>query len=131
MMVVTQSLPEAKVELERIRRYVSAESLVTFGTPESNTSVEAVASCLPNPSIVHFACHGKQNPSNPLDGGFIIEDKLLTISRVMEEKMPNRSLAFLSACETATGDRNVPDEAMSLGASLLFSGFRRVVTTMW
>jgi len=133
MMVVIQSqdLPKTKVELERIRRYISAESLVTFGTPGSDTSVEAVASSLPGSSIVHFTCHGKQDQSNPLDSGFKIEGKLLTIARIMREKMPNGSLAFLSACETAMGDRETPDEAMSLGASLLFCGFRRIVGTMW
>jgi hypothetical protein len=29
------------------------------------------------------------------------------------------------------GDENLPDEAMSLAASLLFSGFRHVIATMW
>jgi len=49
----------------------------------------------------------------------------------MKETMPNGSLAFLCACETAMGDEKLPDEAMSLGASLIFSGFRRVVGTLW
>jgi hypothetical protein len=29
------------------------------------------------------------------------------------------------------GDGNLPDEAMSLAGSLLFSGFRHVIATMW
>jgi CHAT domain-containing protein len=41
------------------------------------------------------------------------------------------SLAFLSACETAKGDKTIPDEAMHLAATLLFAGFRGVVATMW
>ncbi|KAJ7431489.1 hypothetical protein FB451DRAFT_421107 [Mycena latifolia] len=41
------------------------------------------------------------------------------------------SLAFLGACETAKGDRIVPDESMHLTATLLFAGFRGVVATMW
>ncbi|KAF7358015.1 CHAT domain-containing protein [Mycena venus] len=41
------------------------------------------------------------------------------------------SLAFLSACETAKGDKSVPDEALHLAATLLFTGFRGVVATMW
>ena len=93
--------------------------------------VEAVASCLSDVSIVHFACHGKQDPCKPLDSGLKLDDGLLRISRIMKEKMPNGSLAFLCACETAMGDQNLPDEAMSIGASLIFSGFRRVVATMW
>lgn len=44
--------------------------------------------------------------------------------------MPNGSLAFISACETAMGDEKLPDEAMSLGASFLFSDFRSVIATI-
>jgi CHAT domain-containing protein len=39
--------------------------------------------------------------------------------------------AFLSACETAKGDRSQPDQAVHLAASLLFCGFRSVIATMW
>ena len=75
--------------------------------------------------------HGNQDPRKPLDSGLKLDDGLLRISRIMKEKMPNGSLAFLCACETAMGNQNLPDEAMSIGASLIFSGFRRVVATMW
>jgi hypothetical protein len=37
----------------------------------------------------------------------------------MKERSLDGSLAFLCACETTMGDRNLPDEAMNLGASLL------------
>jgi CHAT domain-containing protein len=90
-----------------------------------------VASSLSEASIVHFACHGKQDESKPLNSGLKLEDGILEMSRIMKEKIQNGSLAFLCACETAKGDEKVPDEAMSLGASLLYSGFRRVVATMW
>jgi CHAT domain-containing protein len=133
MMAVIQSkeLPSTRRELENIRRHVSCEALVELGVPEVPAGVEAVASRLSNVSIVHFACHGKQDPRKPLDSGLKLDDGLLRISRIMKEKIPNGSLAFLCACETAMGDQNLPDEAMSIGASLIFSGFRRVVATMW
>jgi len=53
------------------------------------------------------------------------------MSRIMQESTPNASLALLCACETAMGDEDLPDEAMHLGATLLFAGFRVVVATMW
>ena len=133
MMAVIQSkgLPSTRRELENIRRHVSCKALVELGTPEVPAGVEAVASHLSNMSIVHFACHGKQDPWKPLDSGLKLDDGLLRISRIMKEKMPNGSLAFLCACETAMGDQKLPDEAMSIGASLIFCGFQRVVATMW
>ncbi|KAF8886627.1 hypothetical protein CPB84DRAFT_1850089 [Gymnopilus junonius] len=72
-----------------------------------------------------------QDPLDPLESGLEIEDGRLTVARIMKEAIPHGSLAFLSACETATGDEKTPDEALNIGASLLFSGFRSVVATMW
>ncbi|KDR71661.1 hypothetical protein GALMADRAFT_75010, partial [Galerina marginata CBS 339.88] len=133
MMVAIQSaeLPSTKKELDRIKRHVPSDALVVLGVPGAPAQVEVVASQLSGVSIVHFACHGKQDRVNPLDSGLRLSDGLLRVSRIMQEPMPNGSLAFLCACETGMGDENLPDEAMSLGASLLFSGFRRVVATMW
>lgn len=133
MMAVIQScdLSSTKKELEKIERHVSSDSLIRLGVPGAVANVEGVASRLSDASIVHFACHGKQDRVNPLNSGLKLEDGLLTVSRIMKEATPNGTLAFLCACETAMGDTNIPDEAMNLGASLLFSGFPSVVATMW
>ena len=58
-------------------------------------------------------------------------DGLLTVSQIMQKPLVNTSLAFLSACETAVGDKNVPDESIHIAAAMLFAGFRGVVGTMW
>ena len=133
MMVVIQTseLHSTKKELENIQKHVSSDALVTFGVPGTVANVETVASCLSEASIVHFACHGKQDRLKPLNSGLKLDDGLLRISRIMKETSLDGSLAFLCACETAMGDENLPDEAMSLGASLLFSGFHSVIATMW
>ncbi|PPR00912.1 hypothetical protein CVT26_015522 [Gymnopilus dilepis] len=135
MMTVIQSesLPSTKKELEKVERHVGATStsIIKFGVPDAPASVEKVASKKSQASIVHFACHGKQNKRNPLKSGLEIEGERLTISRIMEEKVPSGALAFLSACETAARDERMPDEDLSIGASLLFAGYRSVVATMW
>jgi CHAT domain-containing protein len=133
MMVVIQSkgLSSTKKELKKIEQHVPSDLLIRFGIPGSPASVETIASGLSDVSIAHFACHGKQNPFQPLESGLKLEDGFLFVSRIMKEHMPNGSLAFLCACDTAMGDENLPDEAMSLAASLLFSGFRHIIATMW
>ena len=132
MMAVIQSreLKSTRMELEKIERHVPSDSLVKFGIPGVTATVEAVATKLADVSIVHFACHGTQDQSNPLNSGLKLEDGWLRVSRIMKEKIPNGPLAFLCACETAMGVEKLPDEAMSLGAGLLFSGFHRVIATM-
>jgi CHAT domain-containing protein len=133
MMVVIQSkeLPSTQIELKKIEQHVPNDSLIRFGIPGFPASIETVASCLSDVSIAHFACHGKQNLLKPLESWLKLEDGFLFVSRIMKQPMPNGSLAFLCACDTAIGDENLPDEAMSLAASLLFSGFRHVIATMW
>jgi len=83
-------------------------------------------------SIVHLTCHGKQNLGNPLESASSLDNGgKLSVERIMQRDMRNAHLAFLCACETAMGEREVPDESMHLGAALLFAGFKGVVATMW
>lgn len=129
--VDTKRLSSAAEELRKIKARVPNEHLVQLGVPGSPSRVETILSHLSAATIVHFACHGTQDRAKPLESPLLVDDGLLTISKIMQQPTLNGSLAFLCACETAKGDGNFPDEAMSLGASLLFSGFRSVVTTMW
>ena len=129
--VDTKRLQSAKTELEKIKTRVPSDCLIQFGTPDSPALVETIFRHLPSASIVHFACHGKQLKSNPLNSALLVDDGELTISKIMQQPLPNGEVAFLCACETAAGDAGLPDEAMSLGASILFSGFRNVIATMW
>lgn len=105
---------------------------VKLGIPEAPASVERVVSHLSTASIAHFACHGQHEARSPLDSALILEDGKLKVSRILQlPTVPNALLAFLSACETAKGDKNLPDEAIHVGAALLSTGFRGVVATMW
>jgi CHAT domain-containing protein len=134
MLVVVQpetpgqkSLPCTIEELQKIEEHVPKDNMIRF----MHGYVEDVMLNLPVTSIAHFACHGQQNPRNPLESALHLEDGPLKLSQVMGQFMPHASLAFLSACETAMGDENLPDEVIHLGATLLFAGFRGVVATMW
>lgn len=45
--------------------------------------------------------------------------------------LPNADLVFLSACETATGHKILPEEVIHLAAAMLFIGFKGAIGTMW
>jgi len=125
------SLPFTRDELARIEKRVQDEYLVKLGISGSPTSMEKVLSHLPDASVVHFACHGTQDHTRPLESALLLADGGLKISTIMKSPLPNARLAFLSACETAKGDDNVPDEAIHIAATMLFAGFQGVVGTMW
>jgi len=125
-------LPSTFEELRKIENHVPAKCLVKLGIPGASATVEAVLSHLPTISIVHLACHGVQDSKSPLNSALILDNgQKLKISQIMEQPMQKASLAFLSACQTAMGDEQLPDEAIHLAASLLFSGFHGAVATMW
>jgi CHAT domain-containing protein len=126
-----QLLPYTIKELENIKKYVPPDSLAAFGVPGAPASTDIVLSHLTAFSIIHLACHGQQDLKSPLESAFILEDKPLKVSQIIQKSVPNASLAFLSACHTALGDEKLPDEAIHLAGSLLFAGFRGVVATMW
>jgi CHAT domain-containing protein len=128
-------LPGAREELNKIMTRVPDKWLTALVNP----TVETVLVHLQQSSIVHFACHGVQDLEHTLDSGLILTDGRLKVADIMRrprggnslDLKKSMSLAFLSACETAKGDKTVPDEAMHLAATLLFAGFRGVVATMW
>jgi CHAT domain-containing protein len=124
-------LPGTYEELKRIERHIPKHCMVKLGTPEMPTSIASVLLHLSNVSFAHFACHGSQDLVNPLDSALSLGDGDLSVSTLMGHRMPNASLAFLSACETAKVDQRTPDEAIHLSTAMLFAGFRGVVGTVW
>ena len=86
---------------------------------------------LPEAGILHLASHGVQEPSDPLQSGFLMADAKLTILELMKLDLPKAYLAILSACHTARGDDKQPDQTVHLAATMLFLGFKSVVATMW
>jgi CHAT domain-containing protein len=97
----------------------------------SAAKVHEVVAALSRAHIVHLACHGVQDQNDPLSSGFCLRDGKLTVSELMDIKLDHAFLAFLSACETAKGDKEQPDQVIHLAAAMLFCGFRSVVATMW
>jgi CHAT domain-containing protein len=132
------ALPAALEETILISNIVPSEALIPstrVGTSESVrnwvSTAEDVIQLVPNATILHLACHGIQDVSNPLDSGFLMHDRIMQVGDLIRLNLPNARLAFLSACETAQGDMERPDEALHLAATMLYAGFKSVIGTMW
>ncbi|KAF7359752.1 hypothetical protein MVEN_00699900 [Mycena venus] len=80
---------------------------------------------------VHFACHGVQSPSPTESALLLARSSRLTLSNIIELSLPNADLVFLSACQTATGSKQLQDESVHLAAGMLLAGYRGVIGTMW
>ena len=98
-----------------------------------DASRDTVLRRLPQHSWAHFACHGHLGDnSQPFHASFQLHgDSRLTLLDLIQARLPNAELAFLSACHSAAGDLTTPDETIHLAAALQFCGFRSVVGTLW
>lgn len=133
-----QQLYNAGVELERISKLAPSGSLLyldntaTLDVEGEKTTAENVVAVIPDASILHLACHGFQDDLDPLDSGFAMRDgDRLTVLQLMQLNVPHAFFAFLSACHSASGSEDVPDETIGLASTMLFVGFKSVVGTMW
>ncbi|THU76342.1 hypothetical protein K435DRAFT_705005, partial [Dendrothele bispora CBS 962.96] len=121
------NLPGTLEEAEVIQRHASHSCHLT----REQATVGAVLGEMGKHDIIHLACHGIQDMKKPLDSAFALYDGRLELNRLMRLSLKNAELAFLSACQTATGDKRLPEEAVHLAAGMLAIGYPSVIATMW
>jgi CHAT domain-containing protein len=121
-------IPGAEREAELIRQILPDSTDILN---RSRGTVAAVLSAMESHSWVHLSCHGIQHPHDPTKSAFSLHNGELTLSMLMSKSLPHAELAFLSACQTATGDEALPEEAVHLAAGMLSVGYKSVVGTMW
>ncbi|CAG8575288.1 12186_t:CDS:2 [Acaulospora colombiana] len=123
------SIPSTKQELEHIQqRLANHDHVVLEG--EAGTKrrvVKAMEKC----NWLHLACHGIQRPDEPTKSALLLEDGHLTLDEIIKLNLPRAEFAFLSACQTTTGDENLSEEAVHIAGGMLLAGYRSVVATMW
>lgn len=123
-------LPGTGREVERIAQH--ADKFKVISLFESQATPDRISEAMRTCSWVHFACHGTQNSSDPTASSLSLAGRSkLTLSAIIKLRLENAELAFLSACETATGDMNLAEEAVHLAAGMLLAGYRGVIGTMW
>ncbi|KAG2114102.1 CHAT domain-containing protein [Suillus cothurnatus] len=117
-------------ELELVHKLVPVTANRTTISGDAATRAGALEALQQN-TWVHLACHGKQDRTQPYHSHFVMRDEHLTLLDIMEKDIPHAEFAFLSACHTAVGDEETPDEVIHLAAGLQFSGFKSVIGTLW
>ncbi|KAJ7477711.1 TPR-like protein [Mycena latifolia] len=124
-------IPGTQDEIEHIERL--AKGIVPVLRLDRDTAtVDSVQDGMKKSRWAHFACHGVQDTFNPTDSALLLAGKSrLTLSSIIQLSLPCADLAFLSACQTATGSRDLEDESVHLTAGMLLAGYRGVIGTMW
>jgi CHAT domain-containing protein len=122
-------IPGTVQEIKSIKRLAT---IPVLHLEQDMATVESVQDGMRTSCWAHFACHGVQNISNPTDSALLLAgSSQLTLSSIIQLRLPYADLAFLSACSTATGSKDLPDESVHLTAGMLLAGYRGVVGTMW
>lgn len=122
-------LPGTIAEVNELQRCTQGHAFKWLDRDKG--TIMAVLEAMKTHSWCHFACHGIQHPTSPTQSSFALHDGPLTLQRMMSQHFPSAELAFLSACQTASGDGNLPEEAVHLAAGMLAAGYITVIATMW
>jgi len=118
-------------EMNAIWKIAEAKQCKSLRLEGAIATVSRVQLEMASHSSIHFACHASQDAENPLRSGFYLHDGRLGLADIMKQNIANCELAFLSACQTGTGDEKLREEAVHLAAGMLAVGYRSVVATMW
>jgi hypothetical protein len=124
-------LSEAEKELSVVRDIVGIGAVLEANAQRVEDVADALLARLGEASILHLACHAKQDRDDPLKSGFMLKGGRLTLGSLVQVRATKAELAYLSACESATMDENQPDEVINLAAAMLFVGFKSVIATLW
>jgi CHAT domain-containing protein len=107
-------------EISTVKATLPEGTLLSLPSPSSFTNIdksgilaETLLQKLPDATILHLACHGYQDPEYALRSGFVMDDEMLTIERLLPIPLPRAFMAFLSACETAKGDKVCNERCVS------------------
>ncbi|KAJ7084108.1 CHAT domain-containing protein [Mycena epipterygia] len=123
-------IPGTQEEIKSIEQHAKDKVPVQW-LDQDMATIEKVQEGMKNSRWVHFACHGVQSTSPTESALLLAGSSRLTLSNIIELSLPNADLAFLSACQTATGSKKLQDESVHLAAGMLLAGYRGVIGTMW
>jgi CHAT domain-containing protein len=98
----------------------------------TDATTQAVLSALPAASLLHLGCHGVSDPLEPMRSALLLAGTdRLRLSDLLVTDVAHLDLAFLSACQSAVSDTDLPGESMNLAAGLAAAGARAVIGSLW
>ncbi len=117
-------IPSVRAEAETVGRYATHSVTLVDGDATAARFTGAV----PGATLVHLACHGVFQASNPLFSRLRLGDRWLTSAEVVHLDLAG-ALVVLSACESGAHGRAA--EPVGLGWAFLAAGASGVVVSQW
>ncbi|TFK37824.1 TPR-like protein [Crucibulum laeve] len=124
-------IPSTIKEIQCIKSLCLASDMNATFLEETEATVDLVLNEMEHNSWIHLACHAVQNIEDPTKSAFYLHDGQLELATIIKKSLLSANFAFLSACQTGTGDEKLSEEAIHLAAGMLTAGYRSVVATMW
>lgn len=121
-------LPGTEEEVARVEGFFPGACTTLKGAQATR---ERVLAELSRHRDVHLCCHGGQDPDAPSRGRLYLHDAPLTMTALSRYSHPYARMAYLSACDTATGGVQLSDESLSVASAMQLIGFRHVIATLW
>ncbi|QRW25779.1 CHAT domain protein [Rhizoctonia solani] len=123
-------LPGTTTELGYLQAH-SKQRTDYWQLTDERATRKAVLDAMDEYDWVHLACHASQDLRDSTKSRFYLHDGTLDLSAINQRTFRSKGLAYLSACQTATGDEKLPDEAIHLASGMLMAGYRSVIASLW
>ncbi|KAF8689709.1 TPR-like protein, partial [Rhizoctonia solani] len=123
-------LPGTTIELGYLQAH-SKQRTDYWQLTDERATRKAVLDAMDEYDWVHLACHASQDLRDSTKSRFYLHDGTLDLSAINQRIFRSKGLAYLSACQTATGDEKLPDEAIHLASGMLMAGYRSVIASLW
>lgn len=118
----------------------AAESFTVEELEQPNAE-EVLGKLRDHSGIVHFACHGYSDPSDPSRSHLLLQEHSeeglvvdrLSVTNLLDTRAQGQAwIAYLSACSTANiKDKALADESLHITSGFLIAGFAHVIGSLW
>jgi CHAT domain-containing protein len=116
-------IPGTTKEVDAIKRLFQNRNVQVLCLEGEAATVDQGITNMETHNFIHFACHASQNTVEPLKSRFMLHDGGLELSAIIKKQLVGADLAYLSACQTSTGEEQLSEEAVHLAAGMLAAGY--------
>jgi CHAT domain-containing protein len=128
-------LPFAVAEARSIRQILQDSGPVRTMVGTEATLANIRTATQTRPAVVHFACHARFRPADPLASHLLLAgDDQLSLADVFSRQadLSSARVVSLSACQSGNVEfRRAPDESFGFPSALMCTGIPGIVSTLW